>query len=141
MPVAASAKTVSSTVTDTTIESALLPGIKAGLLNLGDRATGELLEMLSVPVEYEGSGIIRSAPGEPPRKEFGELVATIDSNLVDGPDLFPSLRVSIAGVAEELEFGSGNVEPRPHMGPLRESMKNYAADEVGDGIRRTIGKK
>jgi hypothetical protein len=141
MPAVATAKTVSSTVTDSTIEHALLPGIKSGLLGLGDRATAELIEMLSVPVEFDGNKVIRSAPGEPPRREDGDLIATVDSNLVPGPDVLPALRVSIGGHAEELEYGAftnfGQVEPRPHMAPLRESMKTYAADELGDGIRRT----
>lgn len=152
MPVlaGASAKVNHSTVTDDSIARALGPGIRAGLAQIGDRAVAELIESLSVPVEFVGSQVIRSDPGDPPRMEEDMLRQSVDANVMPDEPL-PFLRVGMGprpgsdeNVAMILEFGGpsswGYVEPRPAVGPQKDRIEGYAADEIGAGLSRTLTK-
>jgi hypothetical protein len=146
----AQTKVAQSTVTDNSVLRALEPGIRAGLLQIGDRAVAELLSALSVPVEYVGSQVIRSDPGEPPRMEEDALRQSTDANLIPG-DPLPSLRVSVGprpggdpDAATVLEFGGvsswGQIAARPFMRPQMLRIEGYAEDEIGDGLKRTLTK-
>ncbi len=139
-----------STVTDDAVRRIILPGIQAGLQQIGDRSVMELMDRLSVPVEYSGGMVIRSAPGEPPRMEYDELRQSCDSNLIMVGEM-PGVRISAgprasgdSDAAIVLEYGGpgswGHIEARPYMGPQMIETEKYAKEEIESGIRRTLPK-
>lgn len=101
---------------------------------LGIAVTEHGKEILSVPVESLGAGIVkRSDPGEPPRKETGELQADVQHD-VDRPD--PSTvklemstgRFSTPEVPGILEFGGQGIAARPYFWAdygTKESMRTF----------------
>ncbi len=98
----------------------------AALKDLGKRDEEWIRDALSVDVEYEGSHIIRSAPGDFPRRETGELQGTIASEPSGGGDgaavavsAGPAIGDDGQDYAYTLEYGgySGghHILPRPFM--------------------------
>ncbi len=89
--------------------------------SIGVEMVDDVRERISVPVEYVGDGIvIRSDPGEPPRREFGHLWASTDHSVGNGPRNDPQLTVrNNAAYARRLEYGEGRLAARPFFGPLR----------------------
>lgn len=124
------------------VENAIAPILRAALEDIADRATANIREAISIPVEYaEGGLIIRSSPGEPPRREDGALMAGIDFNIVDGeglPELYITaerLGMGDADAARVLEDGGLNgqghyVAPRPYMAPEAEAIRGYGPEIV-----------
>jgi hypothetical protein len=142
---------VQSTVSEELLRRAIMPGLKAGLEQLGERGRTDLMDSLSVPVQYEGNKVIRSAEGDPPRMEEDMLRQSVDDNVFMQGEM-PVLRISMGprpggdeDAAEVLEWGGlsswGEVRARPAVRPLKTRLEGYAKDEIADGIRRTLGKK
>ncbi len=135
-------------VQDERILRAITPAVLAGLDDIGDLAREFLLERLSVPVEYEGNKVIRSAPGQFPRMEEDLLRQSTDTKISDDGPL-PSLNVSVgprpggdANAAMVLEFGGqsswGRIEPRPFMGPTRDYIEGVALEAMKSAFKRVM---
>lgn len=127
---------------------AITPAVLAGLDDIGDLAREFLLNILSVPVEYDGNRVIRSAPGSPPRMEEDMLRQSTDTTIHDDGPL-PSLEVSVgprpggdANAAVVLEFGGqsswGRIEPRPFMGPTRDYIEGIALATMQAAFKRVL---
>jgi hypothetical protein len=121
---------------------AITPGVRAGLDEIGDGAVAFLLDILSVPVEYDGNKVIRSIPGESPRMETDALRQSTDSNIIEGGEL-PMLRVSVGprpggpiDVAQTLEYEMN----RPFMSKALLHIESVAQELMESGLRRTLPK-
>lgn len=127
---------------DDAVVRAVLPGVRAGLDEIGDDAVAFLLDLLSVPVEYVGGTVIRSVEGEAPRMETDALRQSTDANILDG-DPLPKLRISVGprpggpvDVATTLE----NEMNRPFMEPTRIHVSEVAEGLMKSGFRRALPK-
>jgi len=102
---------------------------------LGGQYVGDVKESLDVSVEYQGSEVIRSKPGENPRRETGELQdATrheVEKLLFDEQEL--SI-VNDCPHAAPLEFGTQTVLPRPFFGPAFERLTDKMPDDLNDAV-------
>lgn len=88
----------------------------------GSDMVNDMREMISVPVEYiagprGGIIVIRSNPGEPPRRETGDLWASIQY-LVIAPAGVWMVVFSDIEYSLYLEQGTERMEPRPHWSTL-----------------------
>jgi hypothetical protein len=108
----------------------VMDAIAAGLKESGEDEVSHIRDDIGVPVEYAAGGVIRSAPGEPPRRETGELWNSIKSAVEKQPDRVtlqmaagPALDEHGNDYAAGLEVGSGHVAERPYMGPSMSRME------------------
>jgi bacteriophage HK97-gp10 putative tail-component len=86
--------------------------------DFGKDVATDLKERISVPVGYRigpkgGTYIIRSAPGEPPRKETGTLLNSVESEVETDADVVTLEISSDAPYAGFLEDGTERMAPRP----------------------------
>jgi HK97 gp10 family phage protein len=81
---------------------------------------------------YRGNPRRSSAPGEPPARQTGFLIATLD--IVDEPDRLAARVNAGADYAAALEFGTQKMAPRPF---LRAALINKQK-EVEDTINASI---
>ncbi len=104
-----------------------------GLDALGGLSQTRIETTISVPVKRDAAGNVteRSAPGEPPRLDTGELHGNIAHQAWDHGNI---LGVTVGAakpdkptVPVELELGTGRVAPRPFMRPEMDRLT------AGDG--------
>lgn len=81
---------------------------------IGKESEGQIVEMVSVPVEYIEGGIIRSNPHEPPRTETGEYRESF-SNIVGRDTEITLLLYTNDPKGEYLEFGTDRMIARNHF--------------------------
>lgn len=99
--------------------------------DVGAEVAADIKAAISTPVEYDGSKVIRSRPGEPPRKESGDLLDSIDF-AVEQFDGTEQLSVySDSKILGYLDGGTSTIEPRPVFGPAFERWAGPAADRLG----------
>lgn len=82
----------------------------------------EMREMISVPVEYiagprGGIIVIRSSPGEAPRRETGDLWASIQFMVIAPRGVFMVVFTDVE-YSLYLEQGTDRMDPRPHWSTL-----------------------
>lgn len=75
-----------------------------------------------------------SAPGQPPAPDTGRLRASYGASASRTPDGAELEVASGLEYAPYLEFGTTQVEARPHLRPAMEQGKATVRDEVSDGI-------
>jgi hypothetical protein len=89
---------------------------------IGVEVVAIIRERINVPVQRiedpsGGVTIERSAPGEPPRREFGELWAAERHDVATAPNLVILSIINDCPYAKVLHFGGttnfGAIEPRP----------------------------
>lgn len=115
---------------------ALIDGaVNESLDVLGGQYAADVKESLDISVEYVGSEVIRSKPGERPRRETGEL-QDATRHEVDRL-LFDETELSILNDcphAAPLEFGTQTVLPRPFMAPALERITDKLPDDLNDAV-------
>jgi hypothetical protein len=94
-------------------------------IQAGDDLATELKYKVSVPVQYVagprgGTRVIRSLPGEPPRKETGRLQASINHETVAAGDV---VETAITAAA-------------PYAARLQEQMNRPITDGESDAVER-----
>ena len=79
--------------------------------------------------------VIASNPGESPNSDTGHLVnmTGTQSERVNQAEAFSS-----AAYAEDLEFGTHKMAPRPAMGPAFEQTKAQAITDVREALRKAL---
>ncbi len=110
----------------------ILEGLESALKRAGDDEVEQIRQDIGVQVGYASGFVVRSEPGEPPRRETGELQESIYSNVSrPEPNVVQLAIGSTADYAGNLEFGGfsnfGEVLPRPFMRP---SMERFNAGGV-----------
>lgn len=100
--------------------------IRQALTKVGQEAVADLRKILSVRVEYvSGYGLIRSDPGESPRKEFGNLQKSMKYRVLPKAQNSESLLIYTNSIiAIYLEYGTEKIEPRPFW---KKAVGNVAA--------------
>lgn len=93
----------------------------------------DLQNAVAVPVEEIGGRIIRSVPGEPPRRETGALLDGLDAVVSEsGPDEITLEVTSSVPYSARLE------KTRPFMGPAFERMERTLPDRVAEVMARVL---
>ena len=111
--------------------------VTSGITVYIDRMVAELKATISIPVDYQtgprgGQVIIRSSPGEPPRKDFGTLTDSIEiSSPINGDtsveiDLYTTYKV-----AAYLQEGTKHMDARPWW-PQQDELDNDTNRLVSD---------
>jgi hypothetical protein len=104
----------------------------------GREVLDALRESVSVPVQYAGSRVIRSAPGEPPRRETGDYRAGLGTELTFLPAGVSTSIFTDAPLGPWLENGtSRGLAARPHFAPIFDRYAARAAETIGRRIFQT----
>jgi hypothetical protein len=129
-------------VNDTFVDD-VIADLKADIAEEYRVLAGEIeryvIDLISVPVAHGRGFVIRSAPGEPPRRDVGGLVASIHSEVIegaDGPDTITLSVYSDSPVATFLEYGTAVMAARPFLGPAFDFWADEVVGRSGKGIFR-----
>ncbi len=109
-----------------------MEGLESALRTAGTDEVEQIRQDIGIQVGHASGFVVRSQPGEPPRREKGELQASIYSNVSrPEPNVVQLAIGSTADYASNLEFGGfsnfGEVLPRPFMRP---SMERFTAGGI-----------
>jgi hypothetical protein len=98
---------------------------RLALNEIGRRGVADIRDSINVRVQYVGHLVIRSDPGEPPRREFGDLYRSIHYRVAPKAETVEALEIYTDRypVAVYLEFGTTFMEPRPFFEPQRKKMR------------------
>ena len=79
--------------------------------------------------------VVAAGPGEAPNSDTGYLVnmTGTQSERVNQAEAFSS-----ASYADDLEFGTHKMAPRPAMGPAFDQTKAQAIKDVRDALKRAM---
>lgn len=97
----------------------------------GHEVLDALRESVSVPVTYIGSRAIRSAPGEPPRREFADYLGSLGAELTFIPAGVSTTIFTDMLRGRWLELGTKSILPRPHWKPIFDRYATLAAEAIG----------
>lgn len=109
------------------------------LRDLGPDIEADLVELVSTPVQYAAAGVVRSKPGEPPRKEHGDYARSIRHTVSEGengPDSATLRLYTNSVIGTYLEFGTDRMRPRPHFAVVFERRRDDVVNRVGDAVFR-----
>lgn len=112
-----------------------------GVAAVGKAAQADIEESISVPVgrDFAGNAVIRSAPGEPPRRDESQLYGNVESAVFSRPNVIGSVvsssRPETPSVPQELEFGGVRVAPRPYMAP---AMDRFRAGKATAAMKQAM---
>ena len=86
---------------------------------------------VGVQVGYSGSRVIRSLPGEPPRREHGHFQDSITHQTRrEGNLIITEIGSLLPNRGVWLEGGTSRMKPRPSFGPLHDEVEQEAADKI-----------
>lgn len=97
----------------------------------GREVLDALRTSVSVPVGYAGSRVIRSRPGEPPRRETGDYRAGLGTELTYLPAGVSTSIFTDDQLGPWLENGTSRMEARPHFEPIFDRYAARAAEAIG----------
>lgn len=94
--------------------------------DLATKIKTSLYYLLSTEVEKSGGKILRSKPGQAPRKDSGNLRSNIEVKIfTSGKEL--GLQAGVfngkANYAKMLEYGTAYIKPRPFLRPILNQYK------------------
>ncbi|MDR0953639.1 MAG: hypothetical protein LBM71_05655 [Elusimicrobiota bacterium] len=109
--------------------------------NLASEMEKELKEKLSSPVDVSAGNVLRSLPGEPPRKESGQLRQSIEAALTAQTSQSGSQATIKAGCLNTtlpyaffLEYGTQSIMPRPFLLPTLAKYSEQIAKEFKEAL-------
>jgi hypothetical protein len=103
--------------------------------SLGEEIADDLRETISIPVERIGSSLIRSLPGEPPRKETGGYRLTIEDDTQDEGDRVRTSIFTDSVIGKYLEYGTSRMAARPHFAEIYEKYAAIAARMIAQRMK------
>lgn len=112
------------------IIDALVTGCRPGFDAIGADLEKRLRDKLRVPVVRQGSRVIRSKPGEPPRKDKGNYQSSMDRVTVVSGDRIRAVAGTNMVRGVWLENGTGRMAPRPHASVVIQEFKSEVLDRV-----------
>lgn len=85
--------------------------------------------------------VVRSKPGEPPRRQRGRLWDSMTFESMDSPRgvmtrVGPSVRAAKYARALELGYEPNNLEPRPYLAPAAKAFRPRFDALIADAVRR-----
>lgn len=107
----------------------------------GGLVADDIRDQISVPVGYRigprgGVTVIRSKPGEPPRRETGDYQSSIDhQTATDGSRVTTSIFTDDP-IGGYLENGTSRMAKRPHFKPVFDEYAADAARRIGERMFR-----
>jgi hypothetical protein len=114
--------------------------IREALTEIGRDYVDTLRDLVNVRVVYIGGTVIRSDPGEPPRREWGDLWRSFGFKVASRATTLEALTIfSTSMVSFALEYGTDRIEPRPHWEPAAEQAGDLFEElkrRVKDKLRR-----
>lgn len=115
----------------TTAVTAYLAGrMRPAVESVASEIAADIRERINVPVGRSGGRIIRSKPGEPPRREYGDLYKSVGTVAGGQGDQIEAIAGSTSKIAVYLEYGTGTVAPRPHFTPAFLQAQLGIADRI-----------
>lgn len=115
----------------------LLEAADAAMFVEGINAVSDIKSALKVPVEYRGDVVIRSLPGEAPRRETGDLQGSIDAKTIDGQDGPDSVTLE---VSTNIHYAPRLETTRPFMGPAFERMSADLPGALASRMARSLNR-
>jgi hypothetical protein len=105
--------------------------VRKAVNDLAYACAEDVREAVSIEVEYVrgprgGKRVIRSKPGEAPRKEKGSYINSITSQMNEGEPISASAYTT-SRIGVYLEDGTEKMAPRPHWGPAFRRWSERAA--------------
>lgn len=104
---------------------------------LGPQIQDDWQDLISVDVEYSGATVtVRSKPGEPPRRETGDLYESIQEETeTDYGSVSLEISTDIE-YAPYLEDGTEKMAPRPHRTRTFEKWVDEVIDATLEAVQR-----
>lgn len=97
--------------------------------------TADVKQRIGVPVGYANGRVIRSRPGEPPRREFGDYIGSWTYTVVREGDVIKGTSGStMPGRGVWLEKGTGRIAPRPHVEPAYQQARAEATQQIKQNL-------
>jgi hypothetical protein len=105
-----------------------------------DQTKSHLQKLISVPVDYirgprGGLLVIRSKPGEPPRKETGRYQGSWGDSISVNGDIIEGSVYSDVIYGSYLVTGTKHMAARPHTQQSFEYMIRVAPEQIGDSLK------
>lgn len=93
----------------------------------------DVRKRIGVPVERSGGRVIRSKPGEPPRRDTGRLQASVDAARIENDSHV------VASVSVDTPYARklNDQMDRPIFGDLLDQHTDAIADAVARGLAQT----
>lgn len=108
--------------------------VAASMDQLGASMATTLKNIVAVPVERTKGRVIRSKPGEAPRRDTGAYQESITHATTESGNTIRTESGSPRKLADWLQHGTNRMAPRNHYDRLREQI----APEVVDRIRQNL---
>lgn len=125
---------------------ALFDAIRSDVFDAMDVMGGQIAdawqEELAIDVEYGQNAygqyevVVRSLPGESPRRESGNLYESIDTRTSSDDQVVSTEIDSDVEYGFTLEVGRENVLPRPHRDPIVDRFTEPMIDAVIGAVSR-----
>jgi len=98
---------------------------------MAEDAAQDMRDLISVPVSRTKGKVIRSAPGEPPRKDSGALQASVKAT-VDQHEKDKVVATVTTDVPYDvyLRDGTKKMAPRPFHGPIEAKWENILENRL-----------
>lgn len=114
-------------------------GTDGFVIRKGSRLNAKNLAFRGNEFNYD---VVRSKPGEPPRRQLGGLWNSITSETIDSPRgtmtrVGPSVRAAKYARALELGYEPGGLEPRPYLAPAAVIYRPNFDALVRDAVKRS----
>lgn len=116
--------------------------VSGSLWALGRDIVAELRDVIGVRVQRVGSEVIRSEPGEPPRRDSSKLYDSLRSHVQRDSATSAALSVSTdVEYAAWLEEGTGRMEARPWWAVTFGRIGPYIKDKLSDHLSERLSSR
>lgn len=95
---------------------------------------GQVRDLIDVAVTYSGRKAIRSKPGEPPRREFGNYQRSWQSRSSREGDRISASVGTTSNIGPFLEFGTGRMAARPHASRAAARARADAGPQIQQNL-------
>lgn len=100
-------------------------------------AAKDMKALISVPVVRQGKRVIRSRPGQPPRKDSGRLHRTVKAVAAKvAKDMVRAAVETNTPYDRMLEKGTSKMAPRPFAGPIEAKWERILNNRLRIATRR-----
>jgi hypothetical protein len=101
---------------------------------VADEVKEEVRGRINVSVGRDGSRIIRSKPGEPPRRETGDYRDSWVSEVTEGGSTITGTAGTTSNIGPMLEFGTERMAARPHVAPVVDQLRGNLVPRIQEKL-------